>query len=171
MPEATSELLIPHHEILELLKHVPGYEDLTIEHKESRVLSWGSGQAGGYTLADPKDYPGIPEVKVGTEGELDGDMLTTNLLAMVTYCATEESRPVLCGVAVYLGDKVALAAGDGFRMGYHTLPLSFPAERTISLNSSSLATFATYPTHLTQAVLALAGWMLPERSLGSPGID
>ena len=145
LPEVTGELLIPHHEILELLKHVPGNETLTIEVKDSLVLSWDGGQAGGYSLADPRDYPPLPEVKVAAEGDLDGDMLTKGLLAMVPYTAGDDKRPVLSGVSLYLlGQKMALAAGDGFRMGYQELPLSFPVqeERVLDIPAGTVEVLA-----------------------------
>ena len=62
------------------------------------------------------------------------------LASMVDYCATDASRPVLNGVSLSLGETIEAAAGDGFRMAYQTLPLSFPTEETVIIPAGSVRT-------------------------------
>ena len=53
LPEADGKCLVPHAEVSELLKFVPGNEKLTIEWaKKSISLSWDGGKAA-YPAADP----------------------------------------------------------------------------------------------------------------------
>jgi len=127
-PEAEGEYLIPHRLIKEFLRHVPGDASLTIEQLKDKVrFSWNGGNAS-YNVGEIEDYPPIPEVEEGIRGFIDGDMLVPNLKSVVAYCATEETRPVLTGVSLSFNESFEIAAGDGFRMAYQTLPISFPAE-------------------------------------------
>jgi len=131
LPEAEGGCLVPHHSVLELLKYVPGNEMLTIERKRKRLnLAWDGGNAS-YDVAEPEDYPPIPEVEPKATGNLDGDKLVATLDSVVDYCATDEKRPVLTGVILSLGETIEIVAADGFRMAYQTLSLSFPAEDTV----------------------------------------
>jgi len=67
------------------------------------------------------------------EGTLDGDALIAAMVAAVPYVSTDESRAVLCGVNLVLGNPVEVVAGDGFRLSVQALGLSFPKERSIIL--------------------------------------
>ena len=128
LPEAKGECLVPHHAAANLLKYVPGYEPLTIDQEGKNLsLSWEGGKAS-YDVAEPEDYPPIPEVKATAEHTVDGDTLVPALLSMVGYCATEDTRPVLCGVTLSFGDTLAIAASNGFKLAYQVLPIAFPAE-------------------------------------------
>jgi len=120
---ADGKCLIPLAPVLELLKRVHGNELLTIEQKAKHLkLTWSEGSAS-YDVADPEDYPGFPEVKAEPQNRVDGDTLVPALSSMLGYCATEETRPVLTGVILFLGEKLEIAAGDGYRMAYKTLPM------------------------------------------------
>lgn len=130
LPEAEGECLIPHSSALELLRFVPGDELLTIEARDKTVgLSWDGGEAS-YDVADPADYPPLPDMEPGAEAAVDGNSLVGALTSAVNYCATDESRPVLCGVHLFLGEQVAVGAADGFRLTYQELTMSFPVRET-----------------------------------------
>lgn len=130
LPEVTEACLIPHKTVLEVLKYVPGDETLGIEAKRKTLrLSWQGGEAT-YDVNQPDDYPPEPEVQVVSRGNLDGGSLIKALTASVDYCATDDKRPVLTGVHLFLGERIAVAAADAFRMTYQELPLSFPAQET-----------------------------------------
>lgn len=131
LPEIEGECLIPHHSALELLKYVPGNETLSIEQVGKKIkFSWDGGKAS-FDSPEPKDYPGISEVKAGVEGEVDGDSLVSALMSVVGYCSTDTSKPVLNGVNLSLGEKLIAAGADGFQLGYKELPISFPAEEQL----------------------------------------
>ena len=99
LPEADMECLIPHNSVMELLKYVPGNEMLTIEADGELTFSWDGGKSS-YPLAKAEDYPPEPELVVKTEGTMDGNVLMTALTSSAKYCATEQDRPVLNGVAI-----------------------------------------------------------------------
>ena len=122
--EADGKCLMPLSPVLDLLKRVPGNELLTIEQKGKHLkLTWSDGSAS-FDVDDPDDYPGFPEVKAKPQKRVDGDTLVPALSSLLRYCATEESRPVLTGVILFLGENLEIAAGDGFRMAYKSLPIN-----------------------------------------------
>lgn len=127
LAEAQGQCLLPYKLVAELLKRVPWYDELTIEQNhKSLELRWSSGKAS-YEVAEPDDYPPLPKVKPLVEQTLAGDDLVKVLSEVAPYCATEDTRPVLTGVSLLLGDPLAVAAGDGFRMAYQVLSLAVPA--------------------------------------------
>jgi len=130
LPEVEGACLIPHHQVLELLKYVPGGEMLTIEcsKKDGLVLSWDGGKAS-YGAVDPEEYPAGPSVsEAKATGMLEGDRFLPALTTAAEYCSTDDARPVLSGVSLSFGETIEVAAGDGFRMAYLILPLPFPSE-------------------------------------------
>ena len=148
LPEAQEACLLPFDPVLKLLKYVPGNERVVIERKRGRLnLTWAGGSAS-YEATDPADYPPVPQFEPRLEGLLDGDSLMPALSSIADYCATDEARPVLCGVTLYLGETLELAAGDGFRMAYQDLPIAFPGKERIVIPSRSVQLLG----HLWKAV-------------------
>jgi len=127
-PEAEGACLLPFRTLHDLLKRVPGNEIMAFQQTNTHLeLSWPGGKAT-YTTFDPQDYPPFPQVAVQAEKSVDGDSLVPALVSLIPYCATETTRPVLCGVAMALGENIQLAAADGFRLGVLQVPVSFPAD-------------------------------------------
>ncbi len=63
---------------------------------------------------------------------MDGDTFVSALLSVIGYTAKEISRPVLNGVAMEFGDRVTVAAADGFRLAVRELRLGFPQPAGVS---------------------------------------
>jgi DNA polymerase-3 subunit beta len=137
LPEADLECLIPHGAVMQLLKYVPGNEMLTIEADGELTLNWDSGKSS-YPREKPKDYPQAPELKLKTEGNMDGNVLIAALASAASYCSSDSSRPVLSGVAIFPGENLDVAAGDGFRMAYQTITGTFPLEQPIIIPSAAV---------------------------------
>ena len=137
LPEADMECLIPHNSVLELLKYVPGNEMLTIEADGEVTLSWDGGKSS-YPRGKSDEYPPEPELVVKIEGTMDGNVLMTALTSSAKYCAIDQTRPVLNGVAIFPGEKLDIAAGDGFRMAYQTIPATFPIEEPLIIPSGAV---------------------------------
>ena len=137
LPEADMECLIPCKSVLQLLKYVPGNELLTIEADGALKFSWDGGKSS-YPLAKAEDYPSVPEFTVKAEGTIDGNILVTALTTISRYCATEETRPVLCGVAILPGENLDVAAGDGFRMAYQTISATLPIEEPLLIPAGAV---------------------------------
>ncbi len=73
---------------------------------------------------DAKDFPPIPSIGDGIATKIEVDALRQGINQVVFAAATEESRPVLTGVdAQFEGDKLTLAAADGFRLAVLKVPI------------------------------------------------
>ncbi len=72
---------------------------------------------------DADDFPPIPAVE-GDALEIDAKMLREAISQVVFSAATDDSRPVLTGVDLVVeGNKLTLAAADGFRLAVRHLEL------------------------------------------------
>jgi len=72
---------------------------------------------------DADDFPPIPAVE-GDTLEIDARMLREAITQVVFSAATDDSRPVLTGVDMVVeGNKLTLAAADGFRLAVRHLEL------------------------------------------------
>jgi DNA polymerase-3 subunit beta len=73
---------------------------------------------------DAQDFPPIPQVTDGVATKIDVQALRDGISKVTFAAATEESRPVLTGVQLeFDGEKLAMAAADGFRLAVHNTSL------------------------------------------------
>jgi len=152
---------------MELLKYVPGNEMLTIEADGELTLSWDGGKSS-YPRVKPEEYPPEPELVVKTEGSMDGNVLMAALTSSAKYCATEQDRPVLNGVAIFPGEKLDIAAGDGFRMAYQTIPATFPIEQPLIIPSGAVTILNSLWQHTKPDVAlgdSLVGLVMSKRQV------
>jgi DNA polymerase-3 subunit beta len=78
---------------------------------------------------DAQDFPPIPQVADGLATKIEIKALSDGIEQVTFAAATEESRPVLTGVQLeFDGDKLAMAAADGFRLAVHTTSLQTPVK-------------------------------------------
>jgi DNA polymerase-3 subunit beta len=90
---------------------------------ELRCARWEARVSG--QSAD--DFPPIPQIGEGVKTMVEPELLSAAIRHTVFAAATDESRPVLTGVyAEFEGEKLTLAAADGFRLAVHKLPPSSP---------------------------------------------
>ncbi|HUV51632.1 MAG TPA: hypothetical protein VMW64_00980 [Dehalococcoidia bacterium] len=126
LDEVVGQYLLPYREVSKLLRYVPGNEEVEIAMMgHSLSLSWEGGSAN-YQADDPAEYPVLPQINPVIKCAVSADILTPALVSMLDYCSDEQERPVLTGVSLFLGTQLELAAGDGNRMAYKTLPISIP---------------------------------------------
>jgi DNA polymerase III sliding clamp (beta) subunit (PCNA family) len=138
LPEAQEACLLPLHGAIQLLKYIPGNEDITLERKRGWLnLTWPGGSAS-YESPDPKDYPPIPEFEPQVQGDLDGDAFLSALTSVVGYCSTEDSRPVLNGVTTFLGETLEFMGADGYRLAYQTLAAAFPGKERVIIPARAI---------------------------------
>jgi len=138
LPEADIECLIPHKPVIQLLKYVPGDETLTIETDGEITFSWTGGKSS-YPRIKPEEYPPEPELVAKAEATMDGNVLISALTSVSKYCSTDDKRAVLTGVSILPGENLDIAAGDGFRMAYQTIPETFPVEQPIVIPSGAVS--------------------------------
>lgn len=84
--------------------------------------------------ADADEFPPIPKIDDGVATRMSGRALREAIHQVVLAAAVEDSRPVLTGVNVELeGDKVTLAAADGFRLAVRHASLLEPVPEKTSV--------------------------------------
>jgi DNA polymerase III sliding clamp (beta) subunit (PCNA family) len=139
VPEADVTCLLPYTDVVNMLQYTQGGEHLHILAESGKVrMTWSEGSSS-FSSKDAKDFPPVPEFVPVAEALLDGDTLIPAMVSVLPYTATETDRPVLNGVTLILGEPIDIAGGDGFRMAYQVVPLSFPQNITIILPSSSVS--------------------------------
>jgi DNA polymerase-3 subunit beta len=83
---------------------------------------------------DAQEFPIIPSLGDGKRISLESDALREMIEQTTFAAATDESRPVLTGVAAkFEKDKVTFAAADGFRLSVRHTPLGAPVEPGFSV--------------------------------------
>jgi len=74
-----------------------------------------------------EDFPPIPRIGDGINTKISVDAIREAIRHSAFAAATEESRPVLTGVHCdFDGDKLKMAAADGFRLAVYTASLLSP---------------------------------------------
>lgn len=78
---------------------------------------------------DAEEFPPVPEVAEGITAEVDAEGLREGISRVAMAAATDESRPVLTGISVeFEGERMTLAAADGFRLAVYKMPLARAVE-------------------------------------------
>ena len=96
----------------------------------SRILKLESGRSKAHINGiDSNDFPPIPQVSDGTTYKIGVEALREAIVQVAFGAATEETRPALTGInAEFEGEKLVLAAADGFRLAVHTATLDTPVD-------------------------------------------
>ena len=117
--------LLPYRSVLDFLKYVPGDELITIDPNGKKVSFSSNNGSASFDTKDAGDFQ-LSELKEPlSTGLLTGDVLIPALVTAIKYCATDQARPVLSGVTLYLGNVLQVAAADGFRLSFQSLNLSY----------------------------------------------
>jgi DNA polymerase III sliding clamp (beta) subunit (PCNA family) len=159
---ADNPVLLPHSQLLNLLKHTPGATRLTI-NREGAVIKLAAGATAVFPVpGEVADFPPFPSLKPAGEGKVDADLFLKTATALTRYAATDGSRPVLQCVCITLGGPLEMASADGFRLAWQTLPVALPAPNSPPIPFTQLLLPA-------EAVHALAKvWAVMEKM---PSVD
>ncbi|MEE8472893.1 MAG: DNA polymerase III subunit beta [Dehalococcoidia bacterium] len=104
---------------------------------------------------DADDFPPIPKVSDGINTRIEADVFHTAVSRVEFAAATEDTRPVLTGIyAEFDGDRLTLAAADGFRLAVYKASLATPvSEKTeIIIPARALAELNRFVTDQTEPV-------------------
>jgi DNA polymerase-3 subunit beta len=83
---------------------------------------------------DASEFPIIPTIGDGKRISLEPETLREMIEQVTFAAATDESRPVLTGVAAkFEKDKVTFAAADGFRLSVRNATLTAPVDQPVSV--------------------------------------
>ncbi len=165
LSEAQDSMLIPFQTVYDLTRHLPSYEMIRLESKRNKLsVSWSDGNAI-YPTDSFADFPALPAMETTAEGKLDGDVIIKAIVKALPYVSSEETRPVLTGVTIVLGNPIEVIGADGFRMSYQVFGMNYPLEKKIVIPARSVSilehvfaktprTPPLYPESLIQIVTA-----------------
>ncbi len=128
--EEEGAITIPHRLLGDFVNSLPNDKiDLSLPPRGRQlriVCARNEASIGG---VDAEDFPPIPQVADGLSVTVKAEDLRKAITRVVFAAANDESRPVLTGVHTLLdGDKLTMAAADGFRLSVFDLPLQTPAD-------------------------------------------
>ena len=130
LPELGDEsFLLPYKNLRDTLQYLPGNSLMEVLRDQNRVTLKVGNSKFSTTLhtSAVEDFPEFPVFERTGGGEVDGDALVENITELLGYASKEKARPVLTGVCLTLGDALEVAAADGFRLAWRTLPIELTA--------------------------------------------
>ena len=83
---------------------------------------------------DAVEFPPVPVPEGAGNISLDADLLRTAINQVAFAAATDEARPILTGVLVsFDGDRLTMAAADGYRLAVRTASFAEPVTEPFSV--------------------------------------
>lgn len=126
--EEEGAITVPARLLTEFVSSLPNERiDIALKHRTLHLQCLRSeARINGL---DAQDFPPIPRITDGISTKIEADMLAEGIEQVAFAAATEESRPVLTGVHMeFDGDRLTLAAADGFRLGVHYTSIAVPVK-------------------------------------------
>lgn len=118
--EAEGSITVPAKILVDLINHLPAGKVLLEVDKDQLKISCNNFLAN-ISGIPATEFPNIPDFVKSATFSLKKETLD-KLTDCVTFAAaTDDTRPILTGVNIIVGDKVIAVATDGFRMSYKEL--------------------------------------------------
>jgi len=131
--EEEGAITIPARLLTDFVNSLPNERvDMTLSPRTRTLELKCARFEGRINGVEAEEFPPIPSIGEGITTKIDAEALRLAITQVAFAAATEETRPVLTGVhSEFDGDRLTLAAADGFRLAVHKAPLAAPvAERT-----------------------------------------
>jgi len=131
--EEEGAITIPARLLTDFVNSLPNERvDMTLSPRTRTLELKCTRFEGRINGVEAEEFPPIPSIGEGITTKIDAEALRLAITQVAFAAATEETRPVLTGVhSEFDGDRLTLAAADGFRLAVHKAPLATPvAERT-----------------------------------------
>ncbi len=130
--EEEGAITIPARLLTDFVNSLPNERvDMTLSPRTRTLELKCARFEGRINGVEAEEFPPIPSIGEGITTKIDAEALRLAITQVAFAAATEETRPVLTGVhSEFDGDRLTLAAADGFRLAVHKAPLAAPvAER------------------------------------------
>jgi len=131
--EEEGGITIPARLLTDFVNSLPNERvDMTLSPRTRTLELKCARFEGRINGVEAEEFPPIPSIGEGITTKIDAEALRLAITQVAFAAATEETRPVLTGIhSEFDGDRLTLAAADGFRLAVHKAPLAAPvAERT-----------------------------------------
>ncbi len=91
---------------------------------------------------DAAEYPRLPAVEDASPLKIPQKLLKEKINQVIFATADDETRPILTGVLMEMGQDMTLVALDGYRLAMNHLPLSMDGNRRSVVPGKSLSEMA-----------------------------
>ena len=117
-------LVLPYLATSTILAHLAGDQTASISPVNG-VVHFRCGQVEA-KLVPPGEVADFLPIATITEQEqkVDGDVLLTGLEGVKHYVTANDARRELQGICITLGEPIEVAAADGFRLAWQTVPVT-----------------------------------------------
>jgi DNA polymerase-3 subunit beta len=126
---------VPARTLADLVNTLPGDQVVLMLDASTQTLNVRSGTSTNDIKGiDAQEFPPMPVPDM--EGAVQLNVVDfREMIHQVAFAAsTDEARPVLMGVLVIVeGDKITMAAADGFRLSVRSATLSAPAPQSVNI--------------------------------------
>ena len=126
---------VPARTFVDLVSTLPGDQVALTLDASTQTLNLRSGTSTNDIKGiDAQEFPPMPVPDM--EGAVQLNVMDfREMIHQVAFAAsTDEARPVLMGVLVIVeGDKITMAAADGFRLSVRSATLSAPAQQPVNI--------------------------------------
>ena len=137
MIEEEGSITVPARLLTEFIGSLPAGQIEITGSERPKSLSLNSGRINArISGTDAEDFPPIPTISAeeGVEFQVSTRAIKRSIDQTAFAADTEETRPVLSGILVEIeGDKLTLAAADGFRLAVKQGSILNPVEKPVNV--------------------------------------
>ena len=137
MIEEEGSITVPARLLTEFIGSLPAGQIEITGSERPKSLSLNSGRINArISGTDAEDFPPIPTISAeeGVEFQVSTRDIKRSIDQTAFAADTEETRPVLSGILVEIeGDKLTLAAADGFRLAVKQGSILNPVEKPVNV--------------------------------------
>ncbi len=132
--EEEGEITVPARLLSEFIAVLPNDKiELTVPAKKKSLEIKCARFEARISGVDAKEFPPIPRIEDGITTRVEAGALKQGIGQVIFATASDESRPVLTGVYTELdGERLTLAAADGFRLAVYRLSLLTPVPSKVA---------------------------------------
>ena len=123
----------------EIVRKMPEGEVTLTLNGETLEISCGRAKSSIQCLSDSGNYPNMQFAGETFSVKIEADKCAKMINETVFATATEESKPILTGVLIELGDEVSFVATDAFQFAKRSMPMNQPTkEQSVIVPSKSM---------------------------------
>jgi len=133
--EEEGAITIPARLFIDFVNSLPNDKvDIALSPRTHTIEVTCARFEGRINGVEAEEFPPIPSIGEGVTTTIDHEALRLAIAQVVFAAATEDTRPVLTGVhCEFDGDRLTMAAADGFRLAVHKAPLAKPVAEGIEV--------------------------------------
>ncbi len=129
--EEEGSTTVPARTFADLVNTLPnGQVDMNLSVRTQNLNVRSDGSNTDIKCIDAQEFPPMPVLDLDGSLELNMQEMKEMIQQVVFTASSDDARPVLTGILVIVeGDKITMAAADGFRLSVRTAKLSSPVDK------------------------------------------